>query len=192
MLEEDKTINEEDKTKNQEQEGQEQEGEEEDYFNPFADVKEEDEEEEQEDEKNEEEEGEEEDKKTKKVVKGKVKQESQEDLEARARLDAIDIVDEFVENNEQYADLKKELRELTAKAIQKGYSNPIEFARRNVKSPDYWIKLGEQRAKEAIENARASTIRFTSASAGVGSEVDYEDMDKKEFEQLVEKVKSSR
>ncbi len=188
LEEEDKTINEEDKTKNQEQEGQEGEDEEEDYFNPFADVKEEDEEEEQEDEKNEEENK----NKTKEVVKEKVKQESQEDLEARARLDAIDMVDEFVENNEQYADLKKELRELTAKAIQKGYSNPIEFARRNVKSPDYWIKLGEQRAKEAIENARASTIRFTSASAGVGSEVDYEDMDKKEFEQLVEKVKSSR
>ena len=187
LEEEDKTINEEDKTKDLEQEGQEQEGEEEDYFNPFADVKGE-EEEEQEDE-----EDEEEDKKTEKAVKEKVKQESQEDLEARARLDAIDMVDEFIEGNEQYADLKKELRELTAKAIQKGYSNPIEFARRNVKSPDYWIKLGEQRAKEAIENARASTMRFTSASAGVGDDkADYENMSKKEFEQLVEKVKSSR
>jgi hypothetical protein len=170
---------------NEEQDVEEtQEQEDEDYFNPF--VEDEDEQEEVQEER-EEEEGEDKEK-----VK-ETKTEPEGDPEARARLDAIDVVDEFLEENEEYVEIKKELRELTAKAIQRGYKNPIEFARRNAKSPDYWVKVGEKRAKEAIENAQSSTIRATSASAGVGAKgQDYDSMPKGDFEQMVQSVKSNR
>jgi hypothetical protein len=162
-----------------------QEQDDEDYFNPFVEDEDGQEEEVQEDK------GEEEGEDKEKVKDTKTEQEG--DPEARARLDAIDVVDEFLEENEEYVEIKKELRELTAKAIQRGYKNPIEFARRNAKSPDYWVKVGERRAKEAIENAQSSTIRATSASAGVGAKgQDYDSMPKGDFEQMVQSVKSNR
>jgi len=162
----------------QEQIVEEQEGDEDDYFNPFADKEVEEQEEEVKEEKKEKEEEEE------------SESEVVEDKKARARLDAIEAVDDYLEENPDYQDIKKELREYTAKAIERGHSNPVEFALRNAKSPKFWMKLGEQRAREALENAKSSTLRGSSASSGVGKgSQDFSSMPKSDFNAMVEKIK---
>lgn len=163
----------------QEQESVEQEDEE-DLFNPFADSNEESEEQ-----------GEgEEDSKEKKKESDEDTQEPVKDEKARARLDAIEVVDEYLEENPEYNDIKKELREFTAKAIERGHKNPVEFAVRNAKPPKYWVSIGEKRAREALESGRSTTLRGTSASAGTGNKSqDYASMPKSDFNAMVEQVK---
>jgi hypothetical protein len=168
----------------QEQDNIEQEDEGEDLFNPFADV---------DDEEEVVEEQEEEDDDTKKEDIKEEKSEPVEDKKARARLDAIEAVDEYLEENPDYDLVKKELREYTAKAIERGHKNPVEFALRNAKSPSYWMKLGEQRAREAIESGKSTTLRGSSASAGAGNKSqDFASMPKSDFNAMVEQVKRSR
>lgn len=173
-------------TKTKDTNTEEEKGEEEEddlYFDPFNDEIENAEIEAEEDEETEKK-GKEEKKEVKETVVS-------EDIEARARLDAIEQVDDFIEKHKEFADLEKDMRDLTAKAILNGIKNPIEFASRNVRPPSYWKGLGEKQGQEAVVNARASTIRGTSGSAGLGAKnQDYSAMSKSEFEKIVRETKS--
>lgn len=162
----------------QEQEVEEQESE--DLFDPFADIDDDNEQEVEEQKEDQEEE-----KKVKKET-----QEPVEDKKARAKIDAYEAVDDYIEDNPEFEDIKKELRDYTAKAIERGHSDPVEFAVRNAKSPKFWMKVGEARARQALESAKSTTLRGSSASANANRGTqDFSNMASDDFNALVNQVK---
>jgi hypothetical protein len=184
-FEEEEEEEEEEEVENEQENDNEEVDQEEDaeeYFNPFAEkkddvIKSDDEEEEQESKGIE-----------KKEVANEDRQENYADSEARAKLDAIDLVDEYIEQNPDFSDLKKTLREYTSKAILQGHAKPLEFALRNAKSPEYWINLGKKMGVEGAQQALGTRMGGRSGGAGSSQKADFDSMPSNEFNDYVNKV----
>lgn len=178
--EEDETIEEEEEGEEKKKEEKKVEEEEEnpdEFFSPFGKEKEE-------------EEGKEKKEEEEKKVAPEIA--SNEDSEARAGLKAIDLVDEYLEEHEEFKDLKKTLREYTSKAVLKGIADPLEFALRNAQTPEYWINYGK---KLGVKDAQvALNTRYGGSSArGSGDKTpDYENMSREDFMKDVNDVLSRR
>lgn len=154
----------------------------EDYFNPFADVSED----------NKKEEVIEKEEVVEKKEEAPVVDKSHTELqEVKATVQAQKDVAKLVRENPIYADYADEIAEITAKAIVRGHKNPVEFAIRNIKSPQEWIAIG---IKQGIDNAGiALKTKIGGASLG-RSEVTAQDfgaMSTSDFEKFVNEVKNS-
>ena len=152
----------------------------EDYFNPFAEVKEE-------------------------VVKEEVKEEvvddkdkpqvpvvdtSNELKEVKATLEAQKTVAKFVKENPMYADYAEEISDMTAKAMVRNVPNPIEFAIRNIKSPSEWVEIGTKLGIDAAGTALRSKIGGSSFARGEEVQKDFGAMSTNDFEAFVNSVKN--
>lgn len=187
--EEEETIEEEeDKGKEKEEEendkGKEKEEEEEEdvneYFDPFGKKIEAKKPEKEEEDK-------EEGKKETEVVMTNNK-----DSEARAKLEAIDIVDEYIDKHPEFKDLKKTLREFSAKAILQGMSKPLEFAIRNVQTPEYWVNYGKKLGVEDAKGALNTRLGGIGTRKGSEGSPDYGKMSSEDFMKEVNEVLSHR
>lgn len=189
--EEEETIEEEgedDGGKKQEGEGddkgkEKEEDEEEDadeYFDPFGKKTETKKPEKEEEDKKE-------DKKETEVVTT-----NNEDSEARAKLEAIDLVDEYIDKHPEFKDLKKTLREFSAKAILQGMSKPLEFAIRNVQTPEYWVNYGKKLGVEDAKGALNTRLGGIGTRKGSEGSPDYGKMSSEDFMKEVNEVLSHR
>jgi len=154
----------------------------EDYFNPFADVSEDDKVVEKPTEKDEE------------VVEKKesvVVDNGSEIKEVKATIEAQREVSKLVKENPMYADYADEIAEITAKAIVRGHSDPVEFAIRNIKSPSEWIEIGRRSGIEDAGVALKSRVGGASLSRSEGTSVDFGTMNTNDFEKFVNSVKNS-
>ena len=150
-----------------------------DYFNPFPDKK--DEVIEEKVEKKEDEE----------VETEPIKEDSGIELEYQADKQASREVREYVKENPLFADYADELAEIASKAIQRGHSKPVEFAIRNLKSPQEWIELGKKSGESSAVNVLKTRVGGSSVSSGDKGTPDYNNMKSADFNKLVNKVKNS-
>ena len=98
-------------------------------------------------------------------------------------------VAKYIKDKPEFADFSDELIDLAGKAMAKGHSKPLEFAVRNVKSPDYWLELGRKQAQEALSSADQTRIGGGSASKGAGNSTpDYGSMPTDDFMKTVAQV----
>jgi len=153
----------------------------EDYFNPFADVSEEDKqiEEDIKEDKTEE--------KTVEVddnVKGEL-------AEIKAQNLATRDVSKFVKEHPEFGEMSDELVDLASKAMVKGHSKPIEFAVRNVKSPSYWIDYGRKMAKEDYHEVSQNRVGGASMPKTEAKEMDFSNMSSEEFNEYTRRVVSN-
>lgn len=161
----------------------------EDYFNPFADVSDEDKEIEKEIEKEEVEE----EPKDKEPVKEAVGEDVKNELaEIKAQNMASREVSKFVKEHPEFADMGDELIDLASKAMVKGHSKPVEFAIRNVKSPSFWIDYGKKLGREDLQEVSQNRVGGASLpkSDGKGTP-DFMKMSKDEFRAYTAGVKNS-
>lgn len=158
-----------------------------DYFNPFVDIKDDEEvvEDGADDKEDDVEEGKE------KVVPEVDRETKQQLTEVQATLQAQKDVSKFIREKPEYAEFAEELMETTAKAIAKGYSKPVEFALRNIKSPDFWMDWARKEALADAENVLKSRVGGSSRSKSGGGDVDVSAMNSKDFEAYVNKIKNS-
>ena len=155
----------------------------EDYFDPFADISEED--------KDIEEEIKKEDKTGKEApvqldenVKGEI-------AEIKAVNSATREVSKFVKEHPEYMDMGDELVDLASKAIVRGHSKPVEFAVRNVKSPSYWIDYGRKLAREDIAEVSRNSIGGASMPKTDTKNTDFSGLPTEDFNELVRNIKNS-
>jgi len=152
----------------------------EDYFNPFADVSNREEVEE-----------------VKEDLKEEVRKEtpavadtSNELKEVKATIEAQREVAKLVRENPMYADYADEIAEITAKAIVRGHAKPVEFAIRNIRSPQEWIEIGRKSGIEDAGVALKSRVGGASMGRGESTAPDFTSMDTKDFERFVNSVKN--
>jgi len=155
----------------------------EDYFNPFADISDED--------KDIEEEIKKEDKTGKEApvqlddnVKGEI-------AEIKAVNSATREVSKFVKEHPEFSDMGDELVDLASKAMVKGHSKPVEFAVRNVKSPSYWIDYGRKLAREDIAEVSRNSIGGASMPKTDSKNTDFSGLPTEDFNELVRNIKNS-
>lgn len=155
----------------------------EDYFNPFADV----EEEEEEAPERKEAEVEEEEISEKKKVEAETNNELKE---VKAAIEAQREVAKLVKENPMYADYADEIAEITAKAIVRGHAKPVEFAIRNIKSPAEWIEIGRKSGIEDAGVALKSKVGGASLGRSESATLDFGSMSTADFEKFVNSVKN--
>ena len=155
----------------------------EDYFNPFADVSEEDKDIEEEIKK-----------------EDKTGKESPVELDANVKSELAEIkavnnatreVSKFVKEHPEYMDMGDELVDLASKAMVRGHSKPVEFAIRNVKSPEYWIDYGRKLAREDIAEVSRNSIGGASMPKTDTKNTDFSGLPTSDFNELVRSVKNS-
>ena len=152
----------------------------EDYFNPFAEIKKEEKVEEKVEEEAE-----------KTEEKAPVVADTSNELkEVKATLEAQKVVAKLVKENPMYADYAEEISEMTAKAMVRNVSNPVEFAIRNIKSPQEWIDIGTKLGVDAAGVAIRSKIGGSSFARGEEVQKDFAAMSPSEFEVFVQNVKN--
>ena len=151
-----------------------------DYFNPFPDKKDEVVEEKVEKKEQAEE-----------VDQEPVKEDSGIELVYQADKQASREVREYVKQNPLFADYADELADIASKAIQKGHSKPVEFAIRNLKSPQEWIELGKKSGESSAVNVLRTKVGGSSVSSGDKGIPDYKNMKSSDFNSFVNKVKNS-
>mgnify|MGYP000889832355 CR=1 FL=1 len=152
----------------------------EDYFNPFADVSENEGVEEVKEENVEE-------KKEAPVVIDNTHNELQE---VKATVQAQREVTKLVRDNPMYSDYAEEIAEITAKAIVRGHKNPVEFAIRNIRSPQEWIEIGRKSGIEDAGVALRSKVGGASMGRGESTAPDFNNMSTGDFEKFVNSVKN--
>lgn len=150
----------------------------EDYFNPFADVGEETEEAPIKKDVQEEEES------------PTVADTSNELKEVKATIEAQREVAKLVRENPMYADFADEIAEITAKAIVRGHAKPVEFAIRNIRSPQEWIEIGRKSGIEDAGVALKSRVGGASLGRSEGTAPDFNNMSTGDFEKFVNSVKN--
>lgn len=153
----------------------------EDYFNPFAEVS-------KEDKDIEEEIKAEEPKKEARELDDNVKGEL---AEIKAVNNATREVSKFVKEHPEYSDMGDELVDLASKAMVRGHSKPVEFAIRNVKSPEYWIDYGRKLAREDIAEVSRNSIGGASMPKTDTKNTDFSGLPTTDFNELVRNVKNS-
>lgn len=157
----------------------------EDLFDPFATKKVEDK---QEDKKEDKVEDKQEDKKgdtiteDKKVLNTKssdIPFEVQYSADKQAKTD----VRTFLNDHPEFEEIKDDLEDLTSKAIARGHSNPIEFAKRNAKPVEYWMEKARKQAQVDIGNAQQTRIGAggNSNQRNGGALPDFANMSNEEF-----------
>ena len=154
----------------------------EDYFNPFADISEED-----------------------KDIEEEIKKEGRAGKEPTVQLDdnvkselaeikavnsATREVSKFVKEHPEYMDMGDELVDLASKAMVRGHSKPVEFAIRNVKSPEYWIDYGRKLAREDIAEVSRNSIGGASMPKTDSKNTDFSGLPTTDFNELVRSVKN--
>lgn len=154
----------------------------EDYFNPFADIKEKEEEVVEEVEVKEEAPV----KKEQTVDTGA----SDELKEVKASIQAQRDVAKLVKENPMYADYADQIAEIATKAIVRGHKNPVEFAIRNIKSPEEWIEIGRKSGIEDAGVALKSRVGGASLGRTEGNSLDFNSMSTNDFEKFVNNVKN--
>ena len=151
----------------------------EDYFNPFADISEED-------------------KQVEEEIKEDVskKETPQVDVDVRSELAEVKAerqaskeVSSFIKEHPEFEELSNDLVELASKAVVKGHSKPLEFAVRNVKSPSYWIDYGKRVAREDLASVSQNRVGGSSLSKGSDKGTpDFSSMSSEEFNEYTRSV----
>lgn len=160
-----------------------------DYFNPFADVTEEDKQIEKDikDESDAEDEDEVEEKESK-PVEVDVRNEL---AEVKAERQASKEVSSFVKEHPEFEEMSDELIDLASKATVRGHSKPLEFALRNIKSPTYWIDYGKKVAREDLASVAQNRVGGASMpKGGKGGTPDFNSMSSEEFNDYYRQVVS--
>ena len=151
----------------------------EDYFNPFADISDED-----------------------KQVEDEIKEDiskketPQVDVDVRSELAEVKAerqaskeVGAFIKEHPEFEELSNDLVELASKAVVKGHSKPLEFAVRNVKSPSYWIDYGKRVAREDLASVSQNRVGGCSLSKGSDKGTpDFSSMSSDEFNEYTKSV----
>jgi len=157
----------------------------EDYFNPFADIKEDVEEAPVK-------KGSDDEEEEAPVKRDPVVAETSNELkEVKASIEAQREVTKLVRDNPMYADYAEEIAEITAKAIVRGHKNPVEFAIRNIRSPQEWIEIGRKSGIEDAGVALRSKVGGASMGRGESTAPDFNNMSTGDFEKFVNEVKNS-
>jgi hypothetical protein len=158
----------------------------EEYFNPFADISDED----QEIEKEIKEEKVEEKAEPVKadtddtVIKGQL-------AEIKAQTQASREVGKFLKDNPEFADMGDDLIDLASKASVRGHSKPLEFALRNVKHPSYWIEYGKKLGRNDFHEVSQNRVGGASLSKTEGKGTpDFDKMTPQEFNEYARSVKN--
>lgn len=151
----------------------------EDYFNPFADISEED-------------------KQVEDEIKEDVskKETPQVDVDVRSELAEVKAerqaskeVSSFIKEHPEFEELSNDLVELASKAVVKGHSKPLEFAVRNVKSPSYWIDYGKKVAREDLASVSQNRVGGSSLPKNSGKGTpDFSSMSSDEFNEYTKSV----
>ena len=151
----------------------------EDYFNPFADISEED-------------------KQVEEEIKEDVskKETPQVDVDVRSELAEVKAerqaskeVSSFIKEHPEFEELSDDLVELASKAVVKGHSKPLEFAVRNVKSPSYWIDYGKKVAREDLASVSQNRVGGSSLPKNSGKGTpDFSSMSSEEFNEYTRSV----
>lgn len=151
----------------------------EDYFNPFADISEED-------------------KQVEDEIKEDVskKETPQVDVDVRSELAEVKAerqaskeVGAFIKEHPEFEELSNDLVELASKAVVKGHSKPLEFAVRNVKSPSYWIDYGKKVAREDLASVSQNRVGGSSLPKNSGKGTpDFSSMSSEEFNEYTRSV----
>ena len=158
----------------------------EEYFNPFADISDEDQEIEKEI------------KEEKVEVKTEPIKATTDDTVIKGQLAEIKAqnlatrdVSKFVKEHPEFGEMSDELVDLASKAMVKGHSKPIEFAVRNVKSPSYWIDYGRKMAKEDYHEVSQNRVGGASMPKTEAKEMDFSNMSSEEFNEYTRRVVSN-
>lgn len=151
----------------------------EDYFNPFADISEED-------------------KQVEDEIKEDVskKETPQVDVDVRSELAEVKAerqaskeVGAFIKEHPEFEELSNDLVELASKAVVKGHSKPLEFAVRNVKSPSYWIDYGKKVAREDLASVSQNRVGGSSLPKNDSKGTpDFSSMSSDEFNEYTKSV----
>lgn len=157
----------------------------EDYFNPFADIKEDAEEFPV---KKSSDDDEEEEALIKKDPT--IAETSNELKEVKASIEAQREVTKFVRDNPIFADYAEEIAEIAAKAIVRGHTKPVEFAIRNIRNPQEWIEIGRKSGIEDASVALRSKVGGASIGRGESAAPDFNTMSSDDFEKFVNSVKN--
>jgi len=152
-----------------------------DYFNPFAEPKEEDVKEDKEIEE----------KQEAKKEKSPVVKKPDIEVEYKADKQASRDVREFVKENPMFEDYANELADIASQAIQRGHSKPVEFAIRNLKSPTEWIEIGKRSGEKSATDVLRTNVGGRSLSKGEAGSPDYKGMSSEDFNKLVSNVKNN-
>lgn len=151
----------------------------EDYFNPFADISDED-------------------KQVEDEIKEDVskKETPQVDVDVRSELAEVKAerqaskeVGAFIKEHPEFEELSNDLVELASKAVVKGHSKPLEFAVRNVKSPSYWIDYGKKVAREDLASVSQNRVGGSSLPKNDSKGTpDFSSMSSDEFNEYTKSV----
>lgn len=151
----------------------------EDYFNPFADISDED-------------------KQVEDEIKEDVskKETPQVDVDVRSELAEVKAerqaskeVSSFIKEHPEFEELSNDLVELASKAVVKGHSKPLEFAVRNVKSPSYWIDYGKKVAREDLASVSQNRVGGSSLPKNDSKGTpDFSSMSSDEFNEYTKSV----
>lgn len=151
----------------------------EDYFNPFADISDED-------------------KQVEEEIKEDVskKETPQVDVDVRSELAEVKAerqaskeVSSFIKEHPEFEELSNDLVELASKAVVKGHSKPLEFAVRNVKSPSYWIDYGKKVAREDLASVSQNRVGGSSLPKNDSKGTpDFSSMSSDEFNEYTKSV----
>jgi hypothetical protein len=159
-----------------------------DYFNPFADITDEDKQIEKDIAK--EDDGEDEvEQEVSKPVESDVRSEL---AEVKAERQASKEVSAFVREHPEFEEMSDELIDLASKATVRGHSKPLEFAVRNIKSPNYWIDYGKKVAREDLASVAQNRVGGASIpKGGKSSTPDFNSMSSEEFNEYYRSVVSN-
>ena len=151
----------------------------EDYFNPFADISDED-------------------KQVEDEIKEDVskKETPQVDVDVRSELAEVKAerqaskeVGAFIKEHPEFEELSDDLVNLVSKAVVKGHSKPLEFAVRNVKSPSYWIDYGKRLGREDLASVSQNRVGGSSLPKNSGKGTpDFSSMYSEEFNEYTRSV----
>ena len=111
--------------------------------------------------------------------------------EYQADKQAIKEVREYVKKNPMFKEYTDELAEIASKAIQGGHKNPVEFAKRNLKSPEEWVEIGQKSGIKDAGNVLRSNVGGTSLGKKNSEPADYGKMSVKDFETVVSLAKDN-
>lgn len=152
----------------------------EDYFNPFADISEEDKQVEEEIKED----------VSKKETQVEVDVDVKAELaEVKAERQASKEVSSFIKEHPEFEELSNDLVELASKAVVKGHSKPLEFAVRNVKSPSYWIDYGKKLGREDLASVSQNRVGGSSLPKNDSKGTpDFSSMSSDEFNEYTKSV----
>lgn len=110
--------------------------------------------------------------------------------QVKATVDASREVAKLVKDRPEFAEFAEDLIDITSKAMVRGHAKPLEFAVRNLKSPEFWIEYGKKMGAADAQDVLNTRVGGSGFSRSEGYAKDFSSMDTNSFEALVSKVKN--